>query len=298
MKRYVLCLLAFVSASALYAMDWPSLSGKLISNFGWNDGGSPTLGVTFASQGPVAAADEGELLFLQEASNTASQLPEPLGNWVAVEHRDLIGLYSHLDETDTFAAIPNQIEKGAAIGDSGRSGWSDVNGFHFALFDRKERRWMNPSMIMTPLPDTRPPVIQGLWLKDPQGTVVEAAPSATVMQTVLSPLTRIGQGRYTVIVAVIDLQNSLADPPLAPHRIVCTMNGTGFGELTFETYSARDGVLMVYRNGLVPVRQIYALASGYEIGDASFTRGQVNLEITASDVTGSTQSATYRFLVE
>jgi hypothetical protein len=287
-KICLLCYVAFICASNLYAMDWPALGGRLITNFGWNDGGSPALGVFFESPGPVAVADEGELLFIQETSNTASQLPEPLGNWVAVDHGDLISLYSHLDAAETFSTLPLWLTKDTTIGMAGRSGWSGMNGFSFSLFDRKERRWVNPSMIMTPLPDTRPPVIQGLWLKDADGRVIDSTPAGT----------RISQGRYTIIVAVVDTQNSPADPPLAPHRIVCTMNGTGAGELTFETYSARDGVLMVYRNGLVPVRQVYALASGYEISEALFTRGQISLEITAYDIIGLSQSTVYRFAVE
>jgi hypothetical protein len=287
-KPTLLGFVALICAPTLYPMDWPATNGRMISNFGWNDGGSPALGVSFQSQGPVATADEGELLFIQEVSNTASQLPEPLGNWVAVDHGDIISLYSHMDTTETFFTLPRWLSKDTAVGMAGRSGWADLTGFSFSLFDRKERRWVNPSMIMTPLPDTRPPVIQGLWLKDSEGRVIESTPAAT----------RINQGRYTIIAAVVDTQNSPTDTPLAPHRIVCTMNGTGAGELTFETYSARDGVLMVYRNGLVPVRQVYALASGYEIGETLFTRGQISLEITAYDIIGLSQSAVYRFAVE
>ncbi|MDR2418482.1 MAG: hypothetical protein LBD79_05465 [Treponema sp.] len=288
-KMRLLSIALLLSASTLHAMDWPSLDGTMVSNFGWNDRGTPALGVSFSSVGSVHTADDGELLFAQNSSNTASNLPEPLGTWIAVDHGDLISIYSRLDDKQSeelFDALPKRIPKNTAIGMAGRSGWTRLNGFHFSLFDRKDRRWVNPAMIMTPLPDTRPPIIRSLLLKDSDGQVLGASQ------------TSIAQGRYTIVVDVTDTLTSPSDPVLAPHRIVCTMNGSEVGELTFETYSARDGMLMVYRNGLVPVKQVYALAPFYEVGEALFTRGQVTLEIIAYDIAGSAQSVVYRFAVE
>ncbi|MDR1326589.1 MAG: M23 family metallopeptidase [Treponema sp.] len=288
-KMRLLSIALLLSASTLYAMDWPSLDGTLVSNFGWNEGGTPALGISFSNTGPVHAADDGEILFMQDSSNTASQLPEPLGTWIAVDHGDIISIYSRLDDRQSkelFAALPGRIPQNTEIGIAGTSGWTRFNGFHFSLFDRKDRRWVNPAMIMTPLPDTRPPVIRGLFLKNSDGQVVE--PSQI----------RIAQGRYTIAVDVTDTLTSPSAPLLAPYRIVCIMNGSEVGELTFETYSARDGMLMVYRNGLVPVKQVYALAPLYEVGEALFTRGQVTLEIIAYDIARLVQNAVYRFTVE
>ncbi|MDR1398352.1 MAG: M23 family metallopeptidase [Treponema sp.] len=288
-KIRFLSIALLLSASSVYAMDWPSLSETLVSNFGWNDGGTPVLGVSFAGTGSVQAADDGEILFAQDSSNTASQLPEPLGTWIAVDHGDIISIYSRLDDRQSkelFNALPKSISKNTEIGISGRSGWTRFNGFHFSLFDRKDRRWVNPAMIMTPLPDTRSPLIRGLFLENSDGQLIDASQG------------RIAQGRYSIAVDVIDTLTSPSDTVLAPYRIVCILNGSEVGELTFETYSARDGVLMVYRNGLVPVSHVYAHDPFYEIGETFFTRGQITLEIIAYDISGFTQSAVYRFTVE
>jgi hypothetical protein len=288
MKTIALAAL-ILNTAAVHAIDWPSLTGTLFRNFGLNSGGRPLLGVSFADTGPVKAADDGEILFIQNGLNTASALPDPLGTWIALDHGDLISIYSRLDDRQSeelFAALPRQVPKNTAIGVSGGSGWTRVNGFHFFLFDRKDRRWVNPAMIMTPLQDTRPPVIRGLILKNSEGELIEPSQA------------RIVQGRYTIAVDVTDTLAGSSEPLLAPHRIIGTMNGSEIGELTFETYSARDGVLMVYRNGLVPVKQVYALAPFYEIGEALFTRGQVALEIIAYDIAGFAQSMVFRFAVE
>jgi hypothetical protein len=224
---------------------------------------------------------------MHTTSDTASRLPSPLGTWVALDHGEgLISIYSRF-EHKTALDIPNLIEKGFPIGTAGRSGWSGRQGFYFSLFDRKERRWVNPSMIISPLPDTRPPTIQAVWLRNAEGRVIEPG-----------QVKSISQGRYTISVVATDTRFAPNENLLAPYRIVCTVNGSEIGTLNFETYSARDGVLMVYRNGLVPVKQVYASAPGFEVGEIWFTRGLASLEIIAQDISGNAQSVLYRLLVE
>jgi hypothetical protein len=152
-------------------------------------------------------------------------------------------------------------------------------------------------MIITPLPDTLPPVIASVELKNSDGQRINPALTRTI-----------GQGRYTIAVTATDLAGAAgtarsADPArsadsLAPYRILCSVNGLEIGSLYFEAYSARDGVLMVYRNGLVPVRQVYAPYPAFEVGELWFTRGQATLEIIAQDISGNTQNVTFRLQVE
>jgi hypothetical protein len=170
---------------------------------------------------------------------------------------------------------------------AGRSGWSDVRGFYFSIFDRKERRWVNPSMIIAPLPDTRAPVIHSVLLKNAEKRVFD-----------LAQLRNVSQGRYNIFVIASDTRQSANETPIAPYRIICTLNGSEIGTLNFETYSARDGILTIYRNGLTSVKQIYALSPGFEVGEAWFTRGQAVLEIIVQDISGNTQSIQYRLQVD
>jgi hypothetical protein len=245
------------------------------------------LGVSFESEGSVHAADRGELIFSRYGDNTASRLPSPLGAWIALDHGEgLISIYSRLEDTQV-QDLPEVLEKGTVLGKAGRSGWSEQRGFHFSLFDRKERCWVNPSMIITPLPDTRPPMIQSVVLRDEAGRSIDP-----------NQISSISQSRYRICVTATDTRIGPSESPLAPHRLLCTVNGSEIGVLAFETYSARDGVLMVYRNGLVPVQQVYAPAPGFEVGEVWVNRGQVRLEIIAQDILGNSQSAVYRLTVE
>jgi hypothetical protein len=259
----------------------------MVRNFGWNDEGKPSLGAAFQGEDPILAAGDGELIFYHRGGNAASRLPSPLGAWAALDHGDgLISIYSRFEESGG-SPVPYQVKQGAPIALAGTSGWSSLPGFYFTLFDRRERRWINPSMIITPFPDTRAPVFQSVQLRNSEGRVFDP------LQT-----RNLGQGRYVISVAVSDPQARAGAPALAPYRIVCSVNGTEIGSLSFETLSARDGVLMVYRNGLVPAKQVYAPFPGFEIGEAGFTRGQASLEIIAQDITGNSRSAVFRLIIE
>jgi hypothetical protein len=280
-------LILFLPAALSTAMDWPVQEGQVFRNFGWNDEGKPILGTAFRGEGPVLAAGEGELLFSRSAGDRPSRLPSPLGSWLALDHGDgLISIYSR-GEAAPGKSIPDRVAQNTPIARTGSSGWSSERGVYFALFDRRERRWINPSMIIAPFPDTRPPLFHSILLRSPEGRQINPAQTRNL-----------SQGRYTVLAAVSDTMTKPEDPPLAPYRITCSVNGTEIGALSFEILSARDGRLMVYRNGLIPAKQVYAPFPGFEAGEVSFTRGQATLEIIAQDIAGNSRSAVYRLRID
>ena len=293
MRKYFLPVLLFLYIP-LFAIDWPSSTGVVIRNFGLNNGGLPNLGISFASEETIEAAGGGELLFHRSKGDTASRLPSTLGSWLAVDHGDgIISIYSRFsDEAPSENSIRNltaaQVNTGMNLGESGISGWSSRNGFYFQLFDRTERRWLNPSLIIPTPTDTRAPDILSVRLVDSDGNVF-FNPSA---------VRNLSQGRYTVIVDTFDTMRSPNESPLAPFNIICLLNGREAGALNFIEFSARDGSLIVQRNGLVPVRQVYASFPAYEIVDIWLNRGQTNLEIIVQDIAENTRNIVYRFLVE
>ncbi|GHV77762.1 hypothetical protein AGMMS49942_25830 [Spirochaetia bacterium] len=284
MKKYLALIFAL---SSLHGMDWPTQEGRMSRNFGWNDHGKPVMGVCFEVEGPIRAADAGEILFYSSPDSTASRIPSPLGAWIAMDHGDgLVSIYSRFDETQLPETL-SLVEKNTDIAVAGKSGRSGTGGFCFSVFDRRERRWVNPTMIITPLPDTRPPNILSVTLKNESDKTINPAQTRNV-----------NQGRYTVIVEVSDTRENNGDLPLAPFRIMCSLNGVEQGYLNFETFSVRDGIAMAYRNSLAPVRQVYASYPGFEIGDIAFTRGQVTLEIIALDNAQNSRNVIYRLQVD
>jgi hypothetical protein len=181
---------------------------------------------------------------------------------------------------------PVQSRPGETIAVSGISGWSSQRGFYFALYDRRERRWVNPSLIIVPFPDDRPPEFLSVQLRDSEGRIIPPGQN------------RISQGRYSIIVNVTDSPSRSSPVRLAPHRLGASLNGAEAGSLNFETFSARDGILSVKRNGLAPVSEVYAPYPALNIGEAWFTRGQTSMELIARDVMGNEASFIKRLEVE
>jgi hypothetical protein len=291
---------------ALSALDWPFSDGNMVSNFGFNLEGRPAVGLSVETEGPVRATEDGELFFFSSGEESASRLPSPLGAWLALDHGDgLISVYGRFAEAPegpagglSGALLPANasradIARSAVIAEAGSTGWSKLKGFFFAIFDRRERRWVNPSMIIAPLPDTRPPQIGSISLISDEGRRISLLGGSRG-----GALPRINQGRYRVAVEAADTRIEANEKPLAPHRIFCLVNGVEIGVLNFETYSARDGALMVDRNGLTPVSQVYAPYPAFEVGEVWFTRGQTTLEVLVQDITGNERSAVIRFTVE
>ena len=291
--RFIICLIMFTLITGnldfISAMSWPSEDAVLLRNFGANDRGKPVLGMIFSGGSEVQAADRGEVIFSRSRNDNASRLPSPLGAWTAVDHGDgLISIYSRYAdpaETDNAAAPYPHVEKGQQIAYPGISGWSSRDGFNFMIIDRRERRWVNPAMIITPALRTRNPQILSVELKNSQGQTIQSR--------------NINQGRYAVLVNTISPPAVIGAPGInmAPQRITCLINGAETASLIFESFSARDGSLMVYRNGLVPARQIYSGFPSFEASEVFFTRGQVTLEIIVQDITGNTSGSVMRLSV-
>jgi hypothetical protein len=293
-KPGALIFLGMAVCLSLRAMDWPD--GQVRANFGMNEKGRPALGTVFQTDNPVLAADDGELVFYRSQEEPASRLPSPLGSWAALDHGDgILGIYSRLEDLrisprtlgpDPFREPPLQVRRGDALAASGSSGWTDLRGFYFVLFDRRERRWVNPSLIIAPLSDDSSPQILQIQLRSPDGRLIPPGQ------------TRISQGLYSIIVTAVDTLSRSSSVRLAPHRLVASLNGVEVGSLNFETYSARAGTLLLSRNIPAPVSAVYAPYPAFDLGEAWFTRGQTTLELIARDVRGNESSAIRRLEVE
>jgi len=287
MKKRFLVIAAFALCNSLTALEWPLPDAVMVRNFGYNDRGRPSLGTVFEGEGDIRAAGDGELIYSCTGKEAASRLPSPLGAWFAIDHDDgLISVYGR-GGTETGSRPLAKADRGAPVAVAGSSGWSRRSGFYFVLYDRKERRWVNASMVITPFPDTTPPQIMGIQLRRADGKLLEG-----------SLLRNVSQGRYTIVVNAID---TMLEPklPLAPHRIVCSVNGEEAGSLSFETICARNGMLlMASRNGLIPAERVYASYPAFEAGEVNLNRGQAILEIIVQDIAGNSRNASMRMIVE
>jgi hypothetical protein len=286
--RVPLCLLTLsflLAAGFVSSMEWPDAGAAMLSNFA--AGKEPSLGYSFRSDGPVRSVASGEIIFIRDEADQISVLPPGLGTWLAIDHGDgLVGVYGHLNGGNN--PYPYMVEQGSLIGLSGLSGWTGVSGFYFSFFDRREKRWVNPGMILPPLADTRPPLIRSVVLEDSQGQVFNLAQTRTL-----------SQGQYLILVDSPDTRLGPQDDPLNPHRISCYVNGAEKGSVNFETLSARKGALLVSSSaGARDAAGVYAPYPALSVGEVFLSRGQTAVEIIVEDIAGNSRVASYRFLVE
>ncbi|MDR1388502.1 MAG: hypothetical protein LBJ31_00800 [Treponema sp.] len=271
---------AVMFCTGVSAIDWPTREGTLAANFGSSDGGVPSMGDNFAADGPVYPADVGQLVFFHDPSNKASAFPSPLGAWAAVDHGDnLVGIYGRFEDPAGGEITPI-VGKETAIAAAGMSGWTGQPGFYFSLYDRRDRKWINPAIIISTREDPRPPVIHQVTLRNTAGTLFNPA-----------LVSRLPQGLYSVFVDADDGEM------LAPNRIICSVNGFETAVLSFETLSARDGEFLINRNGLIPASQVYS-DLGFGLGELRLSRGQLNLVIEARDIAENFRQASYRLTIE
>jgi hypothetical protein len=283
-----LIIFTFMLNNALYAMDWPLSEAKVVQNFGANDQGTPDLGTRLEGAGIVFATGPGELIFSRSEKEAASRLPSPLGAWSAIAHSDgLVSIYSRYRDDGRNPHQPGYMDLGSPIARAGVSGWSRNNGVYYILYDRKERRWVNALMVITMPTDTVEPSIWSVQLQNTGGKLLEGV-----------QIRNISQGKYSIIVNATDALLDTRGPRLPPHRILCSVNGEEIGSLSLDTMNAKDGVLMVNRNGQSPAKRVYANYPAFEIGEVQFTRGQANLEIIVQDLAGNSRSTLIRIIVE
>jgi len=271
----------------LHPFEWPDPAATAVVGFGSPDSGKPSLGIVFASQGPIRHIESGEIIFIADSGQGASRLQSPLGSWLAVDHgNSLISLYGRFRERE-YPALQGFIDKGSLLGNSGASGWSTREGFYFSLYDRAEQRWVNPALIIRPMKDTRIPAIRSLNLIARDGTVFNAA-----------GLKNLRQGVYRIVVEATDTQDDAPTINLTPYSVICLVNGSEQGSLHLETIWTQGGIRMVFRNDPIPAGEIYAQSPLLELGEARLTRGKAAIEIIARDITGNQRNQVYSFQVD
>jgi hypothetical protein len=201
----------------------------------------------------------------------------------AVEHADgIISVYARA--RGATAAPPLVVEADTALADAGVSGWSGTAGFYLLVFDRNERRWVNPAILLPSAAKAGPP-IRAVMLRDEDGLLIDLAAVRTVRR-----------GRYSVLVRRTGASENADGKAAAFRRIVCSVSGIEAGSLNIETFSAADGTMTVFRDAVMPVSRVYAFPPYLEAAEVVFGRGMATLEVTAE--AASTQRAGYRLFIE
>jgi hypothetical protein len=270
------------------ALDWPLPEASVSATFGTTAKGRLVTGVALAASGGlVRSSEEGEIVFTAEEGLSPSGLPMALGSFVIVEHRrEMSGVYSHL-APGSVSDYLRSVRSGDILGRVGVSGWTEGEGLCFQIFDRKERRWVNPLLLLPPLDDDSPPVIRSLsLLRD--GKAYQLGASA-----------RVSQGTYALVLETSDISDAAwTAGPLAPHSVRLSMNGEVVAKAIFDVAGESRGELVFFSSEPRSATAIRGGEGRYILAERLLTRGRVVFEAVVEDAAGNRRSASWTVAVE
>lgn len=276
------------AAGLLWALDWPVATVKLAATFGTPATGRLVTGVAIAaSDGLVRSIDDGQLAFAFDSPTTPSGLPSTLGSFAIVQHaNDIAAVYAHL-VPGSVSSYLKATKRGAILGSIGSSGWSEGPGLLLELYDRHAGDWVNPLLLLPPLPDERAPVIRSVALM------------STDKVYVLGESSSVPQATYRIAADVAETSNaSWTVGPLAPYSIRLSIDGIEIARKVFDLAVGKDGRLCLFPDSPASLSDLRTKDGRYLLGERLLTRGRWMIELSVSDVNGNRRSASWSVVVQ
>lgn len=264
------------------AFEWPADAGAYRLGFGTPKRGLLRGVELRAADGVIKAAADGELTFVVESTSLPGGYPVSWGGMVVLSHAsDMTTIYSGLQRGSISSYLKN-VRKGDILG-SPSTAHTD-RGIMFYTFDAKERRFINPLIVMPSLGDDKAPVVRS------------AALSLDGVESSLDQPRPVRQGAYWLLVDAIDM--SPAGIPSAPFEVRAFIDGTERGRIVYDAVWAAGGSALLF--GVKGLREDAFLSSDgrMRFGPFSLPRGRAVMTITVSDYAGNTREQTYSVSVQ
>ncbi len=257
------------------AFEWPSDAGAYRFGFGTARGGL-LRGVEFRpSDGLIQAAANGELTFAVDSPSLPGGYPVSGGGMVVVAHAsDMTTIYSGLKRGSVSSYLKN-VHAGDILGSSSTA--LTDRGVVFYTFDAKERRYINPLIVMPGLVDDKAPVVRSVSLST-DGT-----------ETLVDATKPIRQGKYWLLVDTYD--SSPSGTASAPFELRIFIDGSERDRLVYDAIWAKNGKSLPGESSVAPDGRL-------RLGPYTLQRGRVALSVVVSDYNGNTREQAYSVSVQ
>lgn len=277
---------AIVLAAAImssFAFEWPADSGRYRFGFGSPRGGF-SRGVEFgSSDGTVRAADDGELIFAASGSSLPGGYPLIGGSMVVVSHAsDLSTIYAGLEPGSISSYLKN-VRKGDIIGRAlPVAGLGQ--GAAFYAYDAKERRYINPLILMPGVADDKPPVIRSAVLV------------SDGKETALAASKAVRQGTYLLLVDAFD--PSPSGDQSAPYDVRVMLDGSERERVLYDAAWAEGGRSTLFSGARLAEHEFMASDGRMRFGPYTLSRGRVVISVAVNDFAGNKREQTYSIIVQ
>ena len=283
MRRSSIAALAILTAAifAAAAFDWPIDGGKFRFGFGTPRGGF-LRGMEFGSgDGLVRAADDGELAFVYDGPRLPGGYPLSGNSLLVLAHvSDISTIYVGMERGSVSSYLKN-VRRGDVLGRSPES--KAGRGTTVYAFDAKERRYINPLIIMPAQPDSKPPVVKS------------AALSADGVETVIDQATSVRQGSYDLLLDTYDV--SPAGAQTAPYDIRVIIDGSERARVVYDAAWASSGASSLFGSRSTSEESFLTDDERIRFGPYALARGRVIVAVIVSDYAGNRREQSYSITV-
>ncbi len=273
------------AAAASGAWEWPLSTFRVDAGFAQPRDGAITTAVWLSAQEPaVGAAHPGEVVFTRvEGEAVVDGTPHGYGNFVVLQHEDgLRSIYSNMGAVGATDAVA--VEQGDTLGTVGVSGFAygDQLGFH--MIDEELGRLVNPFVILPPVDDGEPPVIQGVFLRRDDTTIPVSRETELDAETT-----------FDVFVEAYDTAETTSGTRRVPPKSITVTLGDGEPRsVSFDTMEYVDG--RFHPAGGRPVDTLYAAEGQIHVAELTIGTEAATLTVRVEDFAGNRTSAEYRIL--
>lgn len=283
MRRSSFAALAILTATIFTAaaFDWPIDGGKFRFGFGTPRGGF-LRGVEFGSgDGLVRAADDGELAFVSDGPRLPGGYPLSGNSILVLAHvSDISTIYVGMERGSVSSYLKN-VRRGDVLGRSLeiKSG----RGTTVYAFDAKERRYVNPLIIMPAQQDSKAPVLKSVALVS-DGIETEIDKAASVRQ-----------GSYDLLIDTYDASPTGAQS--APYDIRVIIDGSERARVVYDAAWATAGASSLFGTGSIGEKSYLTDDGRIRLGPYAFASGRVIVAVIVSDYAGNRREQSYSITV-
>lgn len=281
-RHHIIILFLVLAVISLCAFEWPLNSGSIRYGFGsFRDGF--LKGTEFGTANSmVRAVAEGELVFVATGRSLPGGYPIHGGSMLSLAHpAEMVSVYTGM-VPDSISRYLVKVKAGDVLGRTPDAGGR--LGARLFTYDGKERRFVNPLMVLPGVRDDMVPVIRSTSLKNDGGVV-------RIDQTRI-----IKQGIYDVILEVYD--NSPTGEQSAPFEIAVTLDGSVRARVVYDASWAKDGMPFIFGSAGLEEDAYLLGENRVRFGPYVFPRGRVVLSISVLDFTGNKREQTYSLSVQ
>ncbi len=278
----IACAVIMATAFSVFAFEWPADGGRFRYGFGSSRGGF-LRGVEFGSaEGLIRAADDGELIFASDGQRLLGGYPLSGGTLLVVSHAsDMLTIYSGM-ESDSVSTYLKDVRKGDALGRVRDAG--SKRGASFYAFDARERRFINPLVVMPSLSDDKAPLIRSVSL------------SVDGIDDVLEQGKVVRQGSYYVTIDASDV--SPAGTQSAPFELRILIDGSERGRVIYDAAWANAGQALLFGGSGIEEDSFMTQDGRAKFGPYLLSRGRVALSIVALDYSGNKREQSYSISIQ